>query len=117
MRFFSILLAIVLPFATFPVASGFAEENAETGEQVQCEEKGGKWAPPKAAAQGQCNLPTLDAGRICNDSTECESACVAESSMLPGLQTSGVCYGWSLLEAECVNPVARGVTQGNTCDD
>ncbi len=114
----SILLALglLLPGLLY-VSSQASESTLPDGQQVQCEDKGGQWNPLKTASAGQCNLPTLDAGKICNDSSECQSACVAEGSMLPGLHTSGICYGWSLLESECLNPVSRGVTQGSTCNE
>jgi len=109
-----VALLVVLPAWTM---AGSAHDPVEQADQSECEEQGGKWEVPEEAAPGGCNLPTLDAGRVCNDSSECQSACIAEGSMLPGVQTTGFCYGWSLLQADCVNPISSGITQGSTCDD
>ena len=118
MRNWSIpLLVMCLLLPGLPHASSQSSESTLPDGQVQCEEKGGKWEPEQTASADHCNLPTLDAGKICDDSSECQSACVAEGSMLPGLHSSGICYGWSLLESECLNPVSSGVTQGSTCNE
>lgn len=111
--FLFVLSLLLLPVR--PDALKAAE--SDPGQKVECEEEGGKWEDKTTLSGGQCNLPTLDSGKICNDSSECESACVAAGSLLPGLQTTGICYGWSLLEGECLNPVKGGVTQGSTCEE
>jgi len=105
--------ALVLLFMSGAMGAEVLEPKA----QSDCEDDGGKWSVSEQTSKGECNLPTLDAGKICNDSSDCESACIAESSMLPGIETTGICYGWSLLQSDCVNPVSSGITQGSTCDD
>ena len=43
-----------------------------------CLEKGGKWDVLGKIGPG-CNLPTGDGGKVCQDSDECESLCLADT--------------------------------------
>lgn len=55
-----------------------------------CEENRGQWEGQSGRGRIQgCNLPTKDAGKLCSDSSECESACVADKVL-----SKNICYGW-----------------------
>lgn len=82
-----------------------------------CEEQGGKWSRAGQSHDHQCNLPTMDAGKICSDSKECQSVCITEGSVIAGTAVTGFCYGWSLLEGTCLNQVSGGVAEGENCED
>ena len=82
-----------------------------------CEEKGGKWDQIGQPHDHQCNLPTMDAGKMCSDSKECQSACITEGHVLPGTEVTGFCYGWSLLDDTCLNQVSGGMAEGESCED
>jgi hypothetical protein len=48
--------------------------------EEECLSKGGKWGRIGLGPKDECNLPTTDANRECNDSSECEGVCLAEIS-------------------------------------
>jgi hypothetical protein len=48
--------------------------------EEECLNRGGKWGRIGLGSKDECNLPTADANRECNDSSECESVCLAEMS-------------------------------------
>jgi hypothetical protein len=75
-------------------------------DQAACEAQGGKWGPIGLYPQEVCNLPTTDAGTTCTDSSQCQSACVAEltqqqfdDAFRKGaiIETSGTCAAWQIL--------------------
>jgi hypothetical protein len=85
----------------------------EPEELEACLEKGGQWDVLGKIGPG-CNLPTSDGGKVCRDSEECESLCLAASdevmkekagALVPDPerieqlnsqedQISGVCSNW-----------------------
>jgi hypothetical protein len=75
-------------------------------DKISCEAQGGKWGPMGLHPQEVCNLPTSDAGASCSDSSQCQSACVAELTPQQFddvfrngvvIQTSGACAAWHIL--------------------
>jgi hypothetical protein len=47
-------------------------------DKTGCENAGGVWKKPGPRPKEECNLPTKDAGKICDGSHECEGVCLAE---------------------------------------
>ncbi len=45
----------------------------------ECIKQGGVWEKIGMRNIEQCNLPTSDAGKACNDSDQCEGTCIAEN--------------------------------------
>jgi len=86
-------------------------------DREDCESRGGEWAIFGFDAQvEECNIPTTDAGKICNDGSECQGNCFAdltdeqETIVLSGetLQTSGKCSARTLDFYGCHAWVERG---------
>ena len=48
--------------------------------QEACEAAGGEWGTFGLVPKERCNRHTSDAGKVCNDSSECESECIAQLS-------------------------------------
>ena len=40
----------------------------------------------------ECNMPTLDAGKACSDSSQCESYCQAPKGVKIDTEATGQCY-------------------------
>jgi len=47
-------------------------------DKISCEKAGGIWNKPGPRPKEECNLPTKDAGKICEGSNQCEGVCLAE---------------------------------------
>ena len=63
-----------------------------------CEARGGLWTSFDFLenAENECILPTSDAGKICTDSSQCESVCIAtDSDLISGENATGKCHGWN----------------------
>ena len=100
-------LSLMLVGATgMPVATTTVDEDA-------CEVQGGTWA----FAVGRCDLPTVDGGLLCTDSSQCESTCVADDVTKRGATAEGRCYERSVTAGSCLNRVEQGVAQGVVCGD
>ncbi len=80
-----------------------------------CEKIGGKWGMWSNAvgAVPYCNPPTSDAGKVCLDSSECDSYCMAPEDTRYGVQTTGACYGYEF--AICMREVVEGVSSATWC--
>lgn len=111
-----ILRLLFMVFVVFTGAS-CATAPASMESHQACEEQGGKWSRIGQSHDHHCNLPTMDAGMMCNDSKECQSACITEGHVLPGTEVTGFCYGWSILDGTCLNQVSGGVAEGESCED
>ena len=86
--------------------------------QTACKKSGGRWGLwndiiPDAPAK--CNMPTSDAGKICTDSTECESYCQAEDDAKIGSRATGKCYEWKIT-AVCMQEVRGGIVDAKWCN-
>jgi len=79
-----------------------------------CDGVGGMLFQPFHPERGPlCNLPTLDAGTECIDSSQCESHCQAKEGAEVGSQESGLCYGYQ--HASCWQVVIDGEVQNTEC--
>ena len=82
-----------------------------------CDKQGGNWKKVGRQQAYACVLPARDAGNKCNDSSECEVACVTENNqMKAGLKTSGVCLESTDLFG-CRAYVSKGVVEHTLCVD
>jgi len=100
---------------TYPAV---VEENKES-----CEAKGGKWEIVGAWQKEQCNLPTLDGGKDCSDSQDCEGKCIADLSeeekrevYLRPIKKKGRCTSWKIVVG-CFNFVEKGEVTPQRCVD
>ena len=85
----------------------------EITDPEECSDSDGRWG--MYGGHFQCNLSTLDGGRECSGSDECESVCITSNNDAVGTQTTGHCYDWSLTVETCMNYVEGGVVTGMKC--
>lgn len=88
---------------------------AARADRDSCIARGGLWMsehPVGFLKKTGCNEPTSDKGKICNDSSECESACVSDRSSPSG----GRCYGYRFFFG-CGKRVASGGRVAILCID
>lgn len=78
----------------------------------ECEAKNGVWKKIGLAPKEECNLPTTDAGKICEGSKECEGVCLTEAKEISGrkIKTKGACSAW-IKVVGCHGYVYRGWSQ------
>lgn len=82
-----------------------------------CDKHGGKWKKVDRQQAYACVLPADDAGKACNDSSECDVACVTANNQLDaGQKTSGVCLENTDLFG-CRAYVSKGVVEHTLCVD
>ncbi|QDG37804.1 hypothetical protein FJN14_04770 [Alteromonas mediterranea] len=82
-----------------------------------CDKQGGKWEKVGRQQAYACVPPANDAGNACNDSSECEVACVTENNkMEAGQKASGVCLETTDLFG-CRSYVSNGVVEHTLCVD
>lgn len=82
-----------------------------------CDKHGGNWKKVGRQQAHACVLPANDAGNACNDSSECEVACVTENNkMEAGQKASGVCLETTDLFG-CRAYVSNGVVEHTLCVD
>lgn len=86
-------------------------------DQVSCEELGGAWGRFGLMEIDQCNLPTNDANKVCNDTSECESVCFTVEPIAKGAKANGRCYSKTITLGTCLNLVHDGIAQGQVCED
>lgn len=58
-----------------------------------CIKQGGLWNKIGIRPTESCNIPTSDAGKICIDSSQCESSCIGENKD----SSSGKCSEWKIV--------------------
>jgi hypothetical protein len=77
-----------------------------------CEQKGGTWKKIGISPREECNLPTQDAGKVCENSKDCEGVCITEAKTLTGkkTKTKGQCSAW-IKVVGCHGYVYRGWAQ------
>lgn len=79
-----------------------------------CEAKGGKWEQvDNPSSMPACNLPTTDSGKICTDSSQCESYCQAPSGAATGAKVSGTCFDFT--KATCMKEIKNGLADAEWC--
>ncbi|OJF67458.1 hypothetical protein BK026_00815 [Alteromonas sp. V450] len=82
-----------------------------------CDKHGGNWKKVGRQQAYACVLPANDAGNACNDSSECDVACVTESNnMEAGEKARGVCLESTDLFG-CRAYVSNGVVEHTLCVD
>nr|CAS02912.1 putative integron gene cassette protein [uncultured bacterium] len=84
--------------------------------EAGCREIGGHWFHSRSG-EDFCDVPATDAGRVCRDSSECESRCVASNDIEPNTKVVGHCDQWHFSVGRCVNRVVRGRATGGMCVD
>jgi len=103
---------------------GLKSEITETiKDQKSCEAVSGIWGTVGLSTIEQCNLPTIDAGKICKDSKDCEGACIAdlndvdfEKAKTGVIYTEGKCTQYRL-NVGCHPFVSEGKVEGIMCLD
>lgn len=86
----------------------------------QCKAQGGVWRKAGMAGQTVCDLPTKDSGKVCSDSSECESICIvpnATANSPIGKPVQGHCYQSKLLLGTCLARVTKGISEPVLCID
>ncbi len=86
-------------------------------ERAACKDQKGAWRIWNNAQEGDpsCNLPTSDTGKICTDSSQCESWCwVASPTAQVGDETTGKCYKWQ--KTLCMQEIKEGIVQTQWCE-
>ena len=79
-----------------------------------CDTAGGRlFQPPVTWAGPVCDMPTLDAGKECSDSSQCESYCLAREGEEIGSSESGQCSGFH--EFICIQLVRDGLVDPKLC--
>ncbi len=83
------------------------------GDEETCVSQGGTWSsqPPS------CVWDSLDGGKPCRDSSQCETACVAPDSTPEGKHVKGHCFGKTSLQDACVSIVSGGTAGRAVCTD
>lgn len=111
--------------ATTPTARPAKTLAPIPSDRATCEALGGRWARIGLAPGESCNLPTSDAGKICADSSECESLCLADLSRADQdrvartktpLAASGKCAPWRVVVG-CIAVVENGMVKTILCID
>lgn len=94
----------------------FAGEKATPSEREKCEAVGVVLQNVGIMGKDICHQDLPDAGKICRDSDECLSECMAEESAMVGKRTTGQC---SLYETNfgCSSRVENGRVEPVLCVD
>jgi hypothetical protein len=107
------------------VSCGTSGSNPYPADRESCEAAGGHWGPIGLSPAEVCTMFTTDAGKECSDSSECQSACVADLSAEEyqtlvknhrPIYTTGRCAA-STLSVGCFAYVKNGVVNDILCVD
>ena len=52
--------------------------------EQDCLDQGGAWGPQGRAQTDMCDLPAIDAGKSCTDSSQCQGLCLASATPSTG---------------------------------
>ena len=66
--------------------------------EADCTQRGGRWTGAFSDEDGVCQCPTLDSGKSCTDSSDCQTACTAKIATreeCTGAEVSGTCEAWT----------------------
>jgi len=81
-------------------------------DKESCEARGGKWGlwdcGDRPDCIPKCNEATLDGGKECSDSSECETYCEAPEGADEGSQAVGKCSGWEIKLTDCMQEIEDG---------
>ncbi len=94
-------------------AKCLSDQPVETKEE--CEQYGGQWGvwSDKPNEPETCNLPTVDSGKVCDDSDDCQSFCQAPEGSQVGEEVTGECYEYR--HYRCLQTVEDGVAGAVAC--
>jgi hypothetical protein len=101
------------------------QEIEERPRVLQCQAKDGLWTNgggiPRPNEQRFCMLPSPDAGKACQSSSDCRAATCLSSKQFPdgeevGVQTTGVCSKYGAVGG-CMARVEGGKAQKTVCVD
>jgi len=87
-------LAIALLGCSHPTAPVAATKPVIPKSEAECVAHGGSWTTlglPMPDKPKVCDLKTADAGKECNDSTQCQGACLAPAGVAAGSRATGTC--------------------------
>lgn len=79
-----------------------------------CDSIGGYWFR-STSGDFLCDEPAADAGKACNDSHDCEGACVTSSTTPAASAAVGRCDKYHVLVGRCINEVRDGRASGVSC--
>ncbi|WP_058835312.1 hypothetical protein [Luteimonas abyssi] len=88
---FSLLCLLVACATPVEPTSRNATSATDVTTQADCAARGGEWKQLGRAPVQQCLLPTSDAGKACNDGTQCEGLCLAADGASDGTMAEGTC--------------------------
>lgn len=118
--FLAALAPVTLVLGTLALgglAGAPAAQAMDITDPVECAEYDGRWSRFGDTLEFECSLPTLDGGKECSGSDDCESVCVTHDDEPVGTQTSGHCYDWTITRGSCLNHVSEDVVTGIVCDE
>lgn len=81
------------PSASPTLSGHFPTPRPQPTSEQECVQQGGQWGPQGKAGLVVCNLPTLDAGQVCTDVSQCEGTCLAGDDLAA---TAGQCSPYTL---------------------
>lgn len=112
------LLLLLSTVSQTPYAQN--QEQSPISNREQCKQQGGVWRNAGMANQAVCDIATKDAGKLCSDSSECESVCVvvgATPNSRFGQAVQGHCYQSRQLLGTCLARVTKGIAEPVMCID
>ncbi|MBB6523811.1 hypothetical protein [Pseudoteredinibacter isoporae] len=91
---------------------------ASIKDKQSCLAQGGTWKKSGLAQRDNCVLNASDAGKACQDRSECEVACVAKDkrNIVPGKKIEGQCMA-TTEQFGCNAYLENGQTRGILCID
>jgi hypothetical protein len=94
-------------------ASSIVETFRRTTQAAQCLQQGGRWEVLGFSGAG-CNLPTLDGGKPCSDSRECEGLCLVDNEEI--MVDNG--QGFLVPDPDLIDEInAKGIELHGICAD
>lgn len=98
-------------------SSSLVDQAYSIKDRISCEAKGGHWKPVGKLQKNACVLPTIDAGKPCTDSSQCQVSCIVlDKNLSPGQKVVGQCNE-STNQFGCHTYVNDGVVEGTMCAD
>lgn len=91
-------------------------EAQQIASQSQCVSVGGRWGRACMAQSEFCFVPSKDAGKGCNDSSECENRCLKAEPGQEQAGFAGVCQA-NNNPCGCFADISQGQYMGTLCID
>jgi len=83
-----------------------------------CIEVAGKWGRVSTESfKPQCDVPTTDGGKHCNDHAQCQGLCIATSNVPAGQIAVGQCRTSYLVTGRCDIRISNGRAEWRLCVD